>query len=302
MRDYLDDQPIRLRGFQAAVTNFRRPLLLGLLLCAVALVLIVLDQWGQLGPTRGVLNQVINPVAQQFAGARNGTGGFWASIMDIPHLQAENQRLQQENSQLKADAITYERVLAENTYLRQQLAIEQEQPWQLLGAEVTVRTPDAGRRVMHIARGSNDGVQVGMAVIGQTGSEPAALVGVVEDVGPHTASVLLITDFGSRISTFVLQNSSIAMGLVQGQWQHGSRLRLEQLERGVTLQEGAVVVSAGMTGQLDLPMPLARIPENVPIGTVETISVDGHAQVAELRPYVDPDQVSYVWVILSDTR
>ena len=32
---------------------------------------------------------------------------------------------------------------------------------------------------------------------------------------------------------------------------------------------------------------------------LETTQVDGHNQIADVRPFVDPDRASYVWVLLS---
>jgi rod shape-determining protein MreC len=226
--------------------------------------------------------------------------GWWSDISEIQRLREENKSLKRQVGQLQADLIAREQIVVENEHLRQQLDIEKRQPWQLLGAEVLVRSPDAGRRVMTIARGSEDGVRVGMAVVGQNDSQPSALVGIVEDVNPHTANVLLVTDVGSRISAYILYRNTSALGLVQGQWQHGSRLRLEQLDRVARLTPGTVVVSGGMTGELDLNLPLASVPRGIPIGTITTVlEDDGLTQFAELRPFVDPDQVRYVWIILN---
>jgi rod shape-determining protein MreC len=203
-------------------------------------------------------------------------------------------------SQLETDQIMRDQILVENARLRQQLQIEGRYPWRLVGAEVIIRSPDAGRRVITIARGQKDGVQQGMAVIGQTGSEPAALVGIVEAVNTHTSSVLLITDVSCKISARVLYDGTLALGLVQGQWQNGSRLRLEQLDREISLRSGRVVLSAGLTGELLLPLPLTSVPPGIPIGSVERIiESDGLTQFAELRPYIDPDQVRYVWIVLN---
>jgi rod shape-determining protein MreC len=138
-----------------------------------------------------------------------------------------------------------------------------------------------------------------MAVIGQNPGGPTAMVGVVESVGAHTAEVLLITDFGSQVSARVIHATKASLGLVQGQWQLGSRLRLSQVDRSTLMAEGDTVVSAGLTASLHMPLDLAAVPANIPIGSVETISASGQEQSAELRPFVDPDQVRYVWVILS---
>ncbi len=301
MRDYLDTRPIKLRDSTPQAAS-QRPLLFALFLCILAGALLFSDQRGLLTPMRGVLEQWMGPAAQKLTALRDGVVGLWLDVDDLQHAQNRIEALESQVSQLQADLIALEQIRVENIQLRQQLDIESRQPWRLLGAEVVVRSPDAGRRVMTIACGSNDGVQVGMAVVGQTGTEPSALVGIVEEVGPHTSSVLLITDGGSRISARVLYQNTSALGLVQGQWQQGSRMRLEQLDRIAQLQPGKVVVSAGLSGELDLSLPLASVPAGIPIGTVERVlEDDGVTQFADLRPFVDPDQVRYVWVILNQS-
>jgi rod shape-determining protein MreC len=137
-----------------------------------------------------------------------------------------------------------------------------------------------------------------MAVIAKEGGSPEALIGVVEQVGPSSASVLLITDFASSVSALVYHGGAVAEGIAQGRWQRGSRLWLEQVERAIPLAQGDVVVTAGLTAQLDADLPRAAIPRGVPIGTIVLAQADGHSQMAELRPFVDPDRVRYVWVIL----
>ena len=88
------------------------------------------------------------------------------------------------------------------------------------------------------------------------------------------------------------------MVLGAGRWQTGSRLRLEQVDRALPLAASDVVVTAGLTARLDSDLPRAAIPKGIPIGAVESAQADGHSQMAELRPFVDPDRVRYVWVIL----
>ncbi|MCU0494479.1 MAG: rod shape-determining protein MreC [Chloroflexaceae bacterium] len=296
MRDYLNDPSLKLRKERSAAATSRRPVVLALLFSALALALLLLSSSGMLGPTRGLAQQALGPVAQTLTAMRDGLGDLFGGF-GSGQLQAENEALRQQVSQLEAELLKRNQAQVENIYLRQQLAIQQEKPWKLLGAEVTVRSSDAGRRVMTIARGSDNGVQVGMAVIGQTGTNPAALVGIVEAVGPATADVLLITDFGSQISARVIHDEDSTLGLVRGQWQRGSRLKLE-VDRDSAVAIGDAVVSAGLSGTLNLPMPLASVPANIPIGTIEAINSDSYTQVAELRPYVDPDRVRYVWLIL----
>ncbi|MFV9505362.1 MAG: rod shape-determining protein MreC [Oscillochloridaceae bacterium umkhey_bin13] len=299
MRDFLDDKPLKLRRERGTTPASLRPILLGLALCLFAGLLIVLDRQGVITPTRHRLQQLALPVAGTLTGLRDGMGTALAGPWGDGALQARIAELERENARLSDEILRLERAQVENVFLRQQLAIERERPWNLLGAEVTVRSPDAGRRVIMLARGSRNGLRPGQAVVGQMPGGPTALVGIIETVGPHTAEVLLITDIGSQISGRVISSGRAGVGLVHGQWQLGSRLRLDQVERVTSMQVGDPVVTAGLSAALGLPFDLAAVPADIPIGSVEQIGLADQYQYAELRPYVDPDQVRYVWVILS---
>ena len=88
-------------------------------------------------------------------------------------------------------------------------------------------------------------------------------------------------------------------GIVQGQWQRGSRLLPEEVEREAQLAENDVVVTAGLSRTFNAELPHASIPPDLPIGMIDQIMVDSGTPIANVRPYVDPDRVRYAWVILS---
>ncbi|HMQ35055.1 MAG TPA: rod shape-determining protein MreC, partial [Chloroflexaceae bacterium] len=248
---------------------------------------------------RHTLELAFAPVARRLTALRDGASDLLGGPWGTSAMEARIAELERENSRLSDELLRLERAQVENVFLRQQLEIQRERPWQLLGAEVTVRSPDAGRRVMMLARGERDGLRPGMAVLGQLPGGPTALVGIVETVGPRTAAVLLITDIGSQVSGRVIHDGRAAVGLVQGQWQLGSRLRLAQIDRAIPIAPGDPVVTASLTAALGLPLDLAAVPPDIPIGSVEQVATTEQYQQAELRPYVDPDQVRYAWVILS---
>ena len=298
MRDFLDDRPIKLRRDRPATTASGRLMLVIVGLCLLSGLLILLDRQGWMGVVRTGLQQALVPVARLATNLRDSAASMTALLGDSS-LRARINQLELENSRLNEELLRYQQAQVENLFLRQQLAIEQKHPWKLLGAEVIVRAPDAGRRVMVLARGARDGLSSGMAVIGQSPGSPAALVGIIESVNHATAEVLLLTDVSSQISGRVLHGDETSVGLIQGQWQLGSRMRLLQIDRTMPLAPGDPVLTAGLTAALGLPLNLAAVPSNIPIGTIEQIETIEQYQQAELRPFVDPDQVRYVWVILS---
>jgi rod shape-determining protein MreC len=294
MRDSLRNRPIKLPR-----SSPYRSLTLVIALVLLALLLLVLDQAGMIGPARAQLQTLLTPVMRVLRQVGDGVSGVGQGLTEVTQLRERVAALEAENSQLKASNLQVQELQLELARLEAQLRIEKEKPWKLLGADVSARTPDGGRRVVMLAAGSQQGVKPGMAVIGKEGSSPPTLIGVVENVGPRSASVLLITDFSSAVSAQVYHKDKIASGVIQGQWQVGSRLKLEGVERADPLVTGDVVVTAGLTARIDAALPRAAIPKDIPIGIVETIQVDGHSQFADVRPYVDPDRVSYAWVLLS---
>jgi rod shape-determining protein MreC len=294
MRDSLRQRPIKLPR-----SSPYRSLTLVVALVLLALLLLALDQAGMLGPARAQVQTWLTPLMRAMRQAGDGVNGVGQSLTEVQQLRDRVTALEAENGRLQAQNLQIQELQLELSRLQAQLRIEKEKPWRLLGVDISTRTPDGGRRIVMLAAGSEQGVKPGMAVLGKDGSGPPALIGVVENVGPRSASVLLITDFSSAISAQIYHSGEAISGVVQGQWQVGSRLKLDSVDRAKPLVAGDVVVTAGLTAQLDPTLPRAAILKDIPIGTIEQIQVDGHSQTADIRPYVDPDRVSYVWVLLS---
>jgi rod shape-determining protein MreC len=294
MRDSLRNRPIKLPR-----SSPYRSLRLVSAIFVIALLLVIADQAGMLGPARAQIQTLMTPALTALRRVGDGLSGVGQSLSEVQQLRDRVTELERENGQLRAENIQAQELRLRVERLEQQLRIEQQRPWKLLGADVSARSPDGGRRVIMLSAGSEQGVEPGMAVIGREGSSPEALIGVVENVGPRSASVLLITDYSSSISAQIYHASGIATGVVQGQWQVGSHLKLEAIDRAEPLRPGDVVFTAGLTAQMDAALPRAAIVKGIPIGTIETAEVAGHEQFADVRPFVDPDRVSYVWVLLS---
>ncbi|HNP85739.1 MAG TPA: rod shape-determining protein MreC [Kouleothrix sp.] len=279
-----------------------RSLTLIVSLLVLALLLLVLDQGGLLGPLRAQVQTVLTPLIQPLRRLGDSMGGVGQSLTEVQQLRDRVTALEHENSQLKAENIQVHELRQRLDQLEAQLRIEKERGWQLLGADVSARSPDGGRRMLMLNAGAEQHIRPGMAVLGQEGSSPPTLIGVVENVGPRSASVLLITDYSSAVSAKVYHQNSVATGVVQGQWQIGSRLKLEAIDRAQPLAQGDVVFTAGLTAQFDNELPRAAIVKDIPIGTIENIEIDGHNQTADVRPFVDPDRVTYAWVLISQNE
>lgn len=290
---------VRNRSIKLSRTSPYRSLTVIVGLIVVAVLLMWLDQTDRLGPVRHQAQMVVNPMlgGLRYVGT-SISDGFWG-IGNLGQLQQTIEEQEAYISYLETELIKNEGANERIRQLEQQLGIAEKQPWELLGASVIAYTPDAGRQTLRLSVGEDDGVKRGMAVISKDGGSPETLVGVVESVTPRDATVLLITDYSSSISASVDHEGTRFSGTIQGQWQRGSRLQLEQVDRNAHMVPGDKVVTAGLTAEYAPDLPHASIPSGIPIGEIEEVRVDGRSRVANIRPYLDPNQVRYAWIILS---
>lgn len=280
-------------------TSPLRSFILILLLMICAAGLIFLDANGKLAPLRNQAQSVLAPAFGALQGLGDQMGGVGRGLTDVQQLRGRVDDLEKQVSSLQDEHIQNQALKLENEQLRKQLKIEQESPWKLLSVDVVSVTPDVGRHTILISKGSEDKVTVGMALIGQEGGSPTSLVGIVDQVYPRSARVLLISDYSSLVSVKVYHQGTVTDGIAQGQFQRGAWLQLEEVDRLFPLQADDQVVTAGLTAQMNLDLPNAAIPRNIPIGLVQRVWTEGSRQYAEIRPYLNPDQVRYAWVILS---
>ena len=273
--------------------------MLCLALLGLALLLLVLDMQGVLGPAKGLAQAALQPVEQRMTQTRRGVGEWWNSLLHLGSQRARITDLEQQLAQAQARVLQLEAAEATNLALGQQLGILQTYGWTTVQATVVQINADNGRRMARIAQGRVDGIAVGMAVLGREGGSPPSLIGVVDRVYAQSADVLLITDGAFSLGA---RTQSQVAGLVVGQWQRGSRIRLEHVDRDLLLTVNDVVVSAGLSKGRASETPMAYVPANIPIGVVTAVVAANREQSAEVRPFVDPDRVREAWVITGEKK
>ncbi len=247
---------------------------------------ITLDHQQKLDLVKRPLNALTQPVVRLFSLAEHRIVSIGApsdSEVDaqLASVTAERDRLLAENSRLK-------QIEQEVTQLRQQLGFKTAHP-DLKTTPVSVigRDPESMQRFLVIDRGSNDGIQRGMAVV-----SPDFFVGQVTDVEPERARVVLSIDVSYQVGG-VVQNDSNAEGVVYGRWQDGGRMQMRHLDPEAQVAEGDTVVTSDRT---------AMVPEGLVIGKVYHIerNVQADALTLEVVPMIDPTRLQSVMVILGD--
>jgi rod shape-determining protein MreC len=268
----------------------------------VALLLLLLDYQGVLTPVRTYITSRMTPLLNSLQHINTSAADWWAGTQDVRQVMAERDALQKENSDLKAQIIRMSQLELENARLREQVRIEADTPWVLLGTEISVQSQVDGRRQAIIGIGSNQGVEVGMAVVSRYQSSPPSLIGVIDEVGDQSANVLLIADYSSLVSAQVYRGDTVVRGIVRGAIQRDGLLQMLEIERDGEIDVGDTVVTAGLTRLFGASLPNSAIPADIPIGIAREVRMDGRSKVVDVQPFIDPELVRYVWIIQSESE
>lgn len=163
--------------------------------------------------------------------ASDGVQAGESAIAALPGLERDNARLRAENAALVADnARLHELAAAYAAQAGIRISLDL---YHGIGARVIGFPPENESRAVTIDRGSNAGVHRDDGVIAEQG-----IVGKVASVGPFTSTVVLITDYTSRIPAVVRRGRW--WGIARGNL---ASVRLEYVSQDAPLKVGDVVVT-----------------------------------------------------------
>jgi rod shape-determining protein MreC len=254
-----------------------------LVLAAIAVVLLLLHEGGQLQPIENVVQAVLSPIERAASGLFGGVGNLFGAVRDLNELRSRNAELEGQNQDLLTEIAQLRGLEGENSTLRQLLNFTQENPtYKYQTAAVIGRDPSPYLRYITINAGSREGVQIGMPVV----TAGATLVGRVSEVGFRSAKVQLLNDLSSAVNVR-LQTTDVT-GLAQGQ-QDGSLL-VQYLPLATEIITNDIALTSGLGGNL---------PRNLVVGQVTGVNKQDFdvAQSAQLRPAADYDRLEVVLVI-----
>ncbi|WP_374601455.1 rod shape-determining protein MreC [Arenimonas sp.] len=237
---------------------------------AVAIVLMVADlRGGFAAKARVHLSMLAEPVwwlAAAPGRLADGTGEFFSSRSG---LQQENERLHRE---LQVNASRLHRLLAvaeENQRLRELLGGTRGFRLDAQLAGIIDVDLDPSRQRIVLDAGSNDGVQLGQAMI-----DAGGVLGQVIEVTPRHSTALLLTDPEHAVPVQVARTGLRAIAYGTGRT---DMLRLPSIPQSGDIRVGDRLVTSGIGG---------RFPAGFPVGTVESVQPDETQLfvVAEARP------------------
>lgn len=271
-----------------ALTRRARDLVLIAVLLALPLLVLRanLKSPSQLNLIDRAVLRLAAPLQGVITWAARGIGGAWSRYVSLVRVQHDNERLRDENGQLRLKLARAVEEASRGAELQRLLGLRAELPAETLSAEVVgVETSSLFRVVrLRIDRGVGE-VKPGMPVLA-----PAGVVGRIERVFGGYADVLLAVDPKSSVDIVVQRTGG--RGVIKGiLGDNRYRMRIEYLLRKDEVSEGDAVVTSGLGG---------AFPRGIPVGRVVRVNRRdfGLYQEAEVEPAVHFAKLDEVLVVL----
>lgn len=259
-------------NFQQRSSVFlRRVLLVAFLVVSIVLVTMY-SREGESGPLHTAQNAVSGAVAPlKFVGAAAGSAADSAAegFGNITADESTLSGLREYNAELIEQYAQMEEYQQEAQRLERLLSLKDTYTIDGVGARVIGRSSQAWSQTVTIDKGSADGVDSGLTVMGTSG-----VIGQVVGTTEHTATIRLLTDPQSGAAALV--QSSRAEGIVRGSLE--GLLYLEDLDADATVNLGDVVLTSGLGGSYT---------KGLIIGTV--VKIDSRQGDATRRVVVAPN-------------
>ena len=223
------------------------------------------------------------------SGFIDGVRGGWGNYVDLRGVRDENARLRQQVADMEVRLQEQHALAARAVRLEELLKLKGSTTLPTLAASVIAGSPIPDVLTVTIDRGSADGVQPDMSVIG-----PKGIVGrVMGPVAAHAARVQLIIDRNAAVGA--VTERARAGGMVFGRSSGDDPpLGMDLVSNLSDVKSGDIVVASGVDG---------IYPKGFVIGSVESSERgSGLHRVITVRPAVDFSSLEEVLVVLVAAR
>jgi rod shape-determining protein MreC len=182
------------------------------------------------------------------------TGNFFEGVSSVEEyfsLQSENQKLQQENAQLRALLQESQYIDTATFTLKTDTSLHQK--YLYIPAEVVRNTTHLKNNYMTLNVGSRHGIKEDMGVI-----SPQGVVGIVHKVSTNFCTVISLLNSYALIPPKI--DSVLNNGSIKWDGKDARYAVLKDINMHVPLKEGMEIVTSNLS---------KVFPENIPIGTLE---------------------------------
>ena len=254
----------------------------------LSIVLMAMDQRGQYVPRiRHVMETALEPVYHLLCVPARTIGTITDYSRSYSEVSAENEFLSRAALTQSAAVQQLEALQQENRRLRELLEATAGRNFEFRFAEMVQVNLDPFSHMVKIDRGERDGVFTGQAVLDGSG-----VMGQVNDVGIHMATVLLISDPDHALPVQIARTGLRTVAYGTGET---ARLLLPNVPMQSDVRNGDLLVTSGLGD---------RFPPGFPVAEVELIKRDSGGTFAEVhaRPLAALDRGREVLLVVQVTE
>lgn len=207
----------------------------------------------------------------------------WAA--QIVRSARENEKLRNENLLLTSKLARLRIVDQENETLRQALGWQRTNEFETIAARIIARGPFGATNFLTLDVGSNQGVEMNMAVITHTG-----ILGRIVELSRDHSKVMPYLH--SQFSVPVMIDTLGAVGIVSGQNSTPNALMLNHVLKTENIQLGQRVITHEASGVF---------PPNIPVGLISAHEIEPGSNFLEIKvaPATSLHTTHFAFVVLS---
>lgn len=206
---------------------------------AASIFLLSLNEENQFQTARAVKSVLLGPISR--------VESYFSTIEE---LRSENRELQRIAASLYHERERLKQFGAERNRLRELIGLREDTFHEFLPCEVIARSYNRSNNFVVVDRGGDEGVRVGMAVVGYRG-----LVGRVSNVYSACSDVLLLSN--RSVSVSCQNKRSRTVGMLE--WERENLFRLDYIGKEEDVRMGDTLLTSGL-GRL--------FPKGFPVATV----------------------------------
>ena len=242
---------------------------------------------GNAGVLTGTANSLRIPIQGAVGSVVDWMRGIYGYIYQYDKLVAENSSLRQQVAELQDQLRQSAEAADENVRLRTLLGyLEKNTTFVTESAMITSWDASNWVSSFTISKGSDNGIERGDCVITESGM----MVGQIADLGPNWATVRSIIDVNMDAGVLVGDSSIAAMLVGDFALMQEGKCKLSYFTEDTTLFTGDTVVTSGRGG---------AFPAGISVGTVTELRSEagGQSFYAVVQPAVDLSLLSQVFII-----
>ena len=231
---------------------------------------------------RSYLSASLYPIQYLINLPNNLQKSFYANFLNREEIISQNQRLKEENLNLKSQMQQIYRLESENKRLYELIDSKPKTENTYLFADIVSTSKILNKHQILINRGSRDGVKLGSSIVNAEG-----IVGHVIRDQIFASEVLLISDLEHAIPVEIVRTGLRSIAIGTGEF---NKLKINTLPINSDIKKEDIIITSGLGD---------RYPEGFPVGTITEISreVGSPFLEVEVLPFANLKTINEVWVI-----